>query len=176
MAVNDAECDLDDRVRELLLYWRGKRNGTALPSRSDIDPAEIRYLLPLLFLADVSDDGKDFRFRLAGSKLNEFVGVELTGRTLSEFRAIPYCREHILGCREALEQAAPVLGCWRMVLDDHSVITWQSIFLPLAPDGRRPDMIFGLCCIQTREAPLAPGPSSFMARMTNFSGQRRILK
>ena len=48
-----------DRYR----YWLGKRDGRAMSARSDIDPRDIRALLPYLFVH--KSDGQ-FGFRLAG--------------------------------------------------------------------------------------------------------------
>jgi hypothetical protein len=49
-----------DRYR----YWLGKRDGRAISARSDIDPADIRALLP--YLAVVHKSVGQFRFRLGG--------------------------------------------------------------------------------------------------------------
>ena len=50
---------------DLYRYWLKKRGSGAMPSRSDIDPADIPALLPYVSL--VHKVGGEFRFRLVGS-------------------------------------------------------------------------------------------------------------
>ncbi|MGF1593371.1 MAG: PAS domain-containing protein [Kiloniellaceae bacterium] len=51
----------------LIDYWRGKRGGRPMPSRSDIDPIEIDWALARLSLLDY-DPADGFRYRLAGAE------------------------------------------------------------------------------------------------------------
>ncbi|MEQ8332152.1 PAS domain-containing protein [Nisaea sp.] len=61
---------LEDRLNDLIAYWRGKRSGDRLPARRDIDPVDIPDLLPHIGLIDVIGEGTDFRYRrdLVGSR------------------------------------------------------------------------------------------------------------
>src|SRR5437763_1331922 len=60
------------------------RNSRRMPSRGDINPAHIPRLLPFVFLAEVLERPRDFRYRLAGTHFREFVGIEPTGRRIAE--------------------------------------------------------------------------------------------
>jgi hypothetical protein len=53
-------------------YWDSKRRGRSMPSRADIRPDELRDWLSQLMLVDVIDGGRDFRYRLLGTKLTTF--------------------------------------------------------------------------------------------------------
>jgi hypothetical protein len=81
-----ASRDIRDRnILQFLQYWRGMcRNGN-VPKRVDIDPVEVPQLLKYIVLMDVIDNGADFRFRLIGGHTVEMVGVNPTGRLLSDF-------------------------------------------------------------------------------------------
>lgn len=59
-------------------YWLDKRGDRAMPSWSDIDPAEIVRLLPNILVVAVEYDPLRFFFRLAGTQIVEFRG-EVTG-------------------------------------------------------------------------------------------------
>lgn len=57
-----------------------------MPSRADLDPLDIPELLKDLILADVEQepDGVRFRYRLVGTRVEEFIGRSLTGKYLDE--------------------------------------------------------------------------------------------
>tara|TARA_R110000824_G_scaffold366730_2_gene555715 strand:- start:245043 stop:245495 length:453 start_codon:yes stop_codon:yes gene_type:complete len=67
-------------------YWRAKCSDTRFPVRADIQPAEIKPLLPSLSILEVSGDAPlQLRVRLAGTRLRDYLGVETTGRMVSDF-------------------------------------------------------------------------------------------
>lgn len=72
--------------RDVFDYWLSKAPEGGYPTRADIQPAELRRILPSLSLVDVTeDDAPRLRVRLAGTRLRDYFGVELTGRYLDEF-------------------------------------------------------------------------------------------
>jgi hypothetical protein len=76
------------RLRDFDGYWRGKMLGARLPSRADIDPAEIKSLLPYLMIVDFETAPFRVRYRLSGTKIDDYNGV-LTNRYLDEVELIP---------------------------------------------------------------------------------------
>ena len=68
----------DPVLIDLLTYWEHLRAGRIAPLRSEIDPREIRGALDHTFILEHTRFG-EFRFRLAGSKLCERMGMELRG-------------------------------------------------------------------------------------------------
>lgn len=122
--------------RQIYDYWRAHCDGERLPSRADIQPADIPPLLPAISLVDVEADGR-FRVRLAGTRLREVYECELTGLYLDELG---------LGSKEAywksayqrvVEAARPAQGIARgpMHGNNHMVQFW--IRLPLS-SARKP--------------------------------------
>jgi hypothetical protein len=75
----------DKHVRAFLQYWRRLHQNGRMPRRVDIDPVEVPQLLKYIVLMDVVDNGADFRFRLIGGHTVEMVGVNPTGRLLSDY-------------------------------------------------------------------------------------------
>jgi hypothetical protein len=61
---------------ELFDYWTSKRAGRAAPSRTDIEPADIRRLLPDVFICELAG-GSSLTFRLAGTAICGLFGKEL---------------------------------------------------------------------------------------------------
>ncbi len=66
--------------RDLYDYWRARANGRPMPERADIDPVHLPRLLPGLSILD-ADNGLDtVRYRVAGTRVREIYGLEVTGR------------------------------------------------------------------------------------------------
>src|SRR4051794_16959490 len=79
---------------ELFAYWASRKAGARLPARRDLDPADIKRLLPSLCLIDVLAGAPraglvDYRVRLAGTGLYGVYGREITGRRLAEVYSAP---------------------------------------------------------------------------------------
>jgi hypothetical protein len=148
-AQNGATATAAAKAHEALFaYWASLRAGARLPSRSDLNPKDIKRLLPTVSLIDVLADTPkpgliDYRMRLAGTGLYGVYGREITGRRLAEVysaSAADYWRRE-LGA--VVAERRPAVGVhnlgWRGA--SHLSILWLR--LPLATDGERVDMILG---------------------------------
>jgi hypothetical protein len=133
---------------ELFAYWASLRRGAQLPARRQLDPGDIKRLLPTISLIDVLRGGPeraglDFRMRLAGTGLYGVYGREITGKRLSEIynhSAADYWRTELAKVAAEGRPAAGVHNlAWRGA--SHLSILWLR--LPLAGDGRDVDMILG---------------------------------
>ena len=136
-------------LRKIYRYWRGKCREGALPSRADLDPTEILpALLPHVFLVDVVDGGRDFRYRLVGTHIVESVGFEYTGRLVSEFMR---GREEEMQARDyhrLVESREPQHVICNMVAFGRDYMRFERVVCPLSSDGEAIDMIFGGLCFQ----------------------------
>ena len=128
---------------ELYSHWASLRKGSRLPGRQDIDPSDLKRLLPTVSLIDVQRDPLDFRIRLAGTGLYSVYGREITGRALTEVynsAAAEYWRDELA---KVVEERRPSVGvhnlAWRGA--SHLSILWLR--LPLASNGRDVDMLLG---------------------------------
>jgi hypothetical protein len=71
-------------VRAVYDYWRTKRGNRLMPSRKEIDPADLKPCLPSIILLDVVPDARRFVYRLVGTKEVAERGYDPTGRPVSE--------------------------------------------------------------------------------------------
>ena len=71
------------RVAALYRYWQSRRLG-ALPQRGDIEPAEIKSLLPYVIIVDLHQDPFRVFYRLVGTAVVHFSGMDFTGTYLDE--------------------------------------------------------------------------------------------
>lgn len=76
--------DRTDMIEAGLAYWNSRRGGREMPTRADLDPADIKPLLPHVVLVDVLHDPLDFRFRLLGTEVDRITISNLQGKRFSE--------------------------------------------------------------------------------------------
>ena len=134
----------DSRIGRLLVYWKEKWTGNALPGRQHIDPLDMPDLLSNMILVDVcrDTDSVQFRFRLCGTEIVRITGRDLTGMTLDEALPDGY-RDYIRFLNElVVSEKAPVFS--RTLFHDKANFAnaeTSRILLPLATDGETVDMI-----------------------------------
>lgn len=131
-------------LRRMFDYWRSKRAGRKMPSRSDLDPADIKTLLPNVILVDVqynSAEEADFVYRLLGTREVEIRGENPTGKRVAEAYHGP-SPENALGCYQTVvDHRAPYLDDDYFLRDGDDYADEANIFLPLSGDGERVTMI-----------------------------------
>ncbi len=127
--------------RELFDYWREIAGTRDVPARADFDPVKVPHLLPDLGIIDLRGGFDDGRFRLAGTRLRDVYGREVTGLRMSEVfagdLAAPWHRIHTRIAAEAVSAQGVVPG--PASGRDHIVLFWLR--LPLSDDGIRVDRI-----------------------------------
>lgn len=69
--------------QSLFSYWNALRGNRPAPKRFEIEPARIANSLPDTFILERINH-KNARFRLAGTRITEALGIELRGRNLFE--------------------------------------------------------------------------------------------
>ena len=67
----------------LYKYWNEIRGGRMAPRRFEIEPARFAAILPETFVVEC-ERGDEPRFRLAGTRVTEKLGVELRGRAFRD--------------------------------------------------------------------------------------------
>jgi hypothetical protein len=130
---------LAPRVRQLRDYWESKRRGRAVPARSDIDPAEIKPLLPYLVIADISAEPLRIRFRLAGTRVCEAFGFNIAGRFLEELDLVADVGFWLAQYRRMITAPAPVFGRTTGTRGEVEMFRSDWGVFPLSSDGQRVD-------------------------------------
>jgi hypothetical protein len=128
---------------ELFSYWAGLRHRGYLPRRSDLDPGQIKRLLPTVSLTQVVGAPRDYRLRLAGTGLYGVYGGEITGKKLTDVynsAAADYWRREL---DLVVEERKPRVGHHSMAWRGAAHMTLLWLRLPLAANGRDVDVILG---------------------------------
>ena len=140
------EFDLKDipseTVASIYAYWRGKMVGGKLPTRKDINPAELASLLPHVNLLDVEHTPLRFKARLMGSETVRAYDYDMTGEY---FESLPNIEEALAEFRWLVENKRPYLIINDLAWSDQARLHSKQIALPLSSDGETVDMImFGV--------------------------------
>lgn len=140
-AVSQAEAIAEPELRALYHYWSEKRGTRAYPSRADIQPEEIKRLLPYVLLLDVLDGGRHLRFRLVGTDAAS--GIDPTGKLLHEAAPEGVYRDHVCALfgRGAAGPGAMYSRASYAYADAPGPRSISRVFLPLAGDGETIDML-----------------------------------
>lgn len=112
-----------------------------MPSRADIDPAEIITFLPGVILVDIGRDPFRLTYRLVGTREVDARGYDPTGMSVFE---------HSIGVdrREVIENYRLVVEDGRIVFDPEVIRSAEvqleevgTLYLPLSTDGKTVDMV-----------------------------------
>lgn len=128
-------------IRKVYEYWESKRAGRMAPTRADIEPADLKPLLPGLVIVDVVQFPDQLVYRLVGTRAVEVRGSDPTGRSVTE-------RYYGRDLANVLENYRLVIEERRVVYDyDHTPTKdgfferAEAILLPLSTDGDKVDKV-----------------------------------
>ncbi len=120
-------------TRRLFEYWSGAPRDGVPPQRNEVDPAEIKDILPFVLLGDIQPTPFRVLFRLVGTVVVEFSRQDFSGRYLDELTydtrdSVEWtqCYAHVHAHRIG------VIGENRMSYTDDRVATYEFAILPLA--------------------------------------------
>ncbi|NMM45298.1 PAS domain-containing protein [Rhodospirillaceae bacterium KN72] len=82
---NESSFVSSERIGRLRGYWESLCAPGAWPTRGDLDPAEIKDLLPYIVISEIElETGRVF-YRLVGTKIVQVSRIDFTGHWLDEF-------------------------------------------------------------------------------------------
>ena len=141
------------KIREIYDYWLSIHPAGRLPGRQHFDPVDIPSLLPNVYLIDVAPGGRDFTFRLMGTRAEAFFGGNYTGQPVSR----AYVSDH--NSRTYADIAAMYrdrLPRWRrgptFYVQNRELALVERLYLPLARDGSTVDIVLGLMVARVVDA------------------------
>jgi hypothetical protein len=150
----------------LYRYWAEKRGTRRMPARADIDPADLREMLPNLALLEVTATG--FRYRLVGTRVAEDLGRDMTGAVAGAYaKGMSFGDKIVAMFDQARRRAMPQFSTGEYRSPQQTVHWVSRLLLPLGVDGATVDMI--LMC---RVAGYAPGPEAGRDWLTGASGRK----
>ncbi len=135
---------VSERLVGALDAWNRVRAGRIAPTREEITPALLRSVLPSIWMIDVVDGGKDFRFRFAGDRVIQFMGQRYAGSLLSEQIDVPFFERMRAILSECVRGRNPVaVGPLRSNLPGREFLDMEVVVMPLSEDGKTVSCLFG---------------------------------
>ncbi|HEX6442547.1 MAG TPA: PAS domain-containing protein [Stellaceae bacterium] len=128
-------------LQRLFDYWDSKRGARKMPSRADLDPLDLAFIIGNVILIDViAGSPPGFRIRLHGTNLTERVGYELTGKMLDELPQAEFRELARLSFSKVAAIGEPLHALNDRLLDGQTR-RYETIILPMSSDGSRVDML-----------------------------------
>jgi hypothetical protein len=127
------------RIKAFHAYWRSlARDG--VPRRADIDPARIKPLLPYIMIVDLTDEPLRIRYRLAGTEVVRFTGLELTGLYLDEIQMDDMDVNELLQAYRAIRDSRRCgIGIAEFAMNGTRWLTTEYLMCPLRTDTAKID-------------------------------------
>lgn len=151
MQLENYESRLTDRQQSLLAYWSSLSQDGEIPSRRQLNPAQLGGALANTSL--VQKAGETFRFRLTGSRLEGLFGRKTQGLLIDEIDA-SIAEAGSASMELALETGRQVSGCRKVGARFHC---WLRV--PLLNDDGVPSLVLCLDEFPTRK----PGPAQIFS-------------
>ncbi|TXH39098.1 MAG: PAS domain-containing protein [Rhodospirillaceae bacterium] len=133
------------RIRRLYEYWMTQKGGRAMPSRQDIDPADIPALLPYIIMTRLEYAPFRVRYTLVGTRCVENGAFDYTGHYLDE---LYFRTEHDTDWHEVYSllsrEKLPILGLCEVKFDNGLLKPYAIAILPLSSNGETVDQTIAL--------------------------------
>ena len=121
-------------------YWERKRGARLMPARADIDPVELKPILPIIILAQIEPQPFRVFYRLVGTRAVENGHFDYTGHYLDQ---LDFPSEHGTDWPEIYRliyrERRPVHGFASVKLRNGSLHNYASAVFPLSGDGATVD-------------------------------------
>jgi hypothetical protein len=130
------------KTQALFYYWMGLRQNRRAPYRKDIEPRQIKKILPNLFILEYLDFDHTV-FRLAGTAICERYGREFRAHNfLSLWRGDDKIQMREL-INTALMDATPTYASFRGETIDRLAVDCELLLLPMMDDKGSMNRIMG---------------------------------
>jgi hypothetical protein len=123
------------KIAALARYWEEKRGDRAMPLWRDIDPSEIKPLLPHLLVSRYEWNPFRVRYVLVGTWLAQFSGGDFTGRYLDELDFSGEDTDWLAHHQRFIAEAKPTFGVCRFVTQSGLERDYESGMFPIADEG-----------------------------------------
>lgn len=132
------------RVHRFRDYWEARRREqSVVPLRAEVDPTELRELLPNVVIIEVGQEPLRFRYRLVGTRVVEFNKQDFTGLYLG---TIGWEEEQQIvdACADTVASKLPLFGFYSWTLKNGAIGKCEFGIFPLSHDGRTVSQIFAI--------------------------------
>jgi hypothetical protein len=128
-------------TRVLHEWWERRRGERIMPTRSELDPSELKPILRDLIVIGIEQGGDGdrarFVYRLAGTEIDDRLGIALKGMSL-DAAPIGAIRDSIQAQYETVvREGRPVFCSHSMVVNGERYVEYDRLAVPLSDDAGR---------------------------------------
>lgn len=135
--------------------WQSIHGDAMLPARVEIGPEALKAWLRNVELIDIEREPLRFRRRLVGTKIVDYQGADRTGAYLVSDDPGPVDCWAFEDYAECAGKGVAMHRLDRRIDGNGDMLRWERLLMPLARDGRTPDMILvGLYVDVVRQRPV----------------------
>lgn len=121
-------------LRFLLAHWHRLAADGAPPPARRIDPTALRPAFGYMTVLEPIDGGRDFRYRLHGGALARMIGIDMTGRRLSEHPNHVHAAEFVIALFRAVRRRRRPLFSVRHLDGSAGARCRQTLALPFVDE------------------------------------------
>jgi len=137
-------------TRALYEYWNTLRGEDIAPRREMVNPSDIKWLLPGMFILEYKGEGK-FPFSLAGTELCDHYGMELRGLNMCDFWEGQDRVSFVHVLQSVVEECAVGVVGFNAHTNLQASCKSEMLVMPLQSPARKPPRVMG--CMATFETP-----------------------
>jgi hypothetical protein len=133
-----------ERAHTFYAIWQNARKDRLAPKRRDLTLSMVRKLSAWVWVAEILDGGRDYRFRLTGDGIVRFFDRNVTGFRLSQFADGLFVRNLRLAFDTCLHARQPVVfGPVATGYVDKDFWEMETLVLPLSETGEGISALMG---------------------------------
>ena len=118
------------KVKQLSAWWHGLASAD-IPDRRDVDPAQIKALLPYIVISDVERAPFRIRYRLVGTKVVEATGFDFTHHYLDQLVPVESDEPWMQDYAFAYQHRSPVFGVSELTTKVGAQYAYEFALFPL---------------------------------------------
>jgi hypothetical protein len=154
-------------TQTVFAHFNRVRGEHAAPLRVDIQPNELKSVLPDLFILEMNRNGSPV-FRLAGTRVCAILGQELRGGDFNSLWHAPHRHKMKLAAEAVLANQAPILVKIRSIADEEGAGDLEMLLLPLSSRPGVVDRLYGSLADLTRPPLLVERSRILLAEALTF--------
>lgn len=149
VALQDIDSEL---LREALAMWLAKKGARRYPAREAISPRDMLRFLRHVTLYRVTEDGRDFEYRVMGDAAVQAWGRSFVGYNTARLNAVEEGMGDVLNriCASVARRGEPLVLRGELARGAQEHIGQESVFLPLGPDDATVDHVLSVSWFSAR--------------------------
>jgi hypothetical protein len=130
-----------DGVRAIYEYWNGKRGDRVAPSRTDLDPAEMKAWQPGIVIVEVMRYPDLLIYREAGQRAIDARGFDPTGKSVIGGYFGASLADVLENYRLVVKERKAVYDFDHTQTESGAEVEKETVLLPLSSDGATVDHV-----------------------------------